>query len=214
MFRSGHNSDSAFTSNRDTDSCRPDRDRRNITGWVYAGAILVGIWVLAPLVTRFISLAVGDTVTLTLSRPDEISGPHGAEILGLAAQIPVDQLGSGARTAVIGGTALQLVAVLTMLIAVTVVMRSVRPGGELTNATKISSISAVMIAGLIGLIGAHVLTSAGTLACADLYAACSAGRTWDDPLANAFVLAGIGLALVFTLVRSETVARRSAEGLI
>lgn len=204
-----------FRKNRDTDSsCRPDRDRRNIAGWVYAGAILVGIWILAPLVTTIISLAVGDTVTLTLSRPDEISGPHGAEILGLAAQIPVDQLGSGAQTAVIGGTALQLIAVLTMLIAVTVVMRSVRPGGELSNRSKIASISAVVIAGFVGLIGVHVLTSAGTLACADLYVACSAGRTWDDPLANAFFLAGVGLALVFTLVRSETVARRSADGLI
>lgn len=200
---------------RTSDSdCTPDPDRRGIAHWVYAAAILVGIWVLAPLVTRLISLAVGDTVTLTLSRPDEIAGPDGVEILGLAAQIPVDQLGSGARTAIIGGTVLELIAILTMLAVVTVVMLSIRPGGELSNRTKTVSIVMVVIAGLVGLIGVHVLTSAGTLACSDLYAACSAGRTWDDPLANAFPLAGIGLALVFALVRSETAAHRSTEGLV
>lgn len=192
----------------------PDRDRRSIISWVNACSILVGIWILAPMITRLVGLAVDGSVDLTLSRPDEISGPHGVELRGLAADIPVDQLESGARTAIIVGTAVELLVVVTMLIVVTVVMRSMRPGGELRHRTRIVAISVVVVAGLIGLIGSHVLTSAGTLACQDLYGACSAGRTWDDPLTNAFPLAGIALGLMIALVRSETAARRSAEGLV
>lgn len=178
------------------------------------GAILVGLWVLAPMITTFISLAVGDTVTLTLSRPDELTAPAGSELLGLTTQVPVDQLGSAARTGLIAGTVLEFLAVMTMLVAVTVVMRSVRPGGELRNATKVAAIVTVLIAGIVGLIGVNVVTGAGVSACMDLYSTCSAGRTWSNPLSNAFLLAGIGLGLVFALVRSETVARRSAEGLV
>lgn len=194
--------------------CAPDRDRHLITVWVYAGVTAVGIWVLAPMITTFVSLVMRDTVTLTLSRPDDLAGPEGTELLGLTTQIPVDQLGSAARTGIIAGTALELVAVLTMLIAVTVVMRSVRPGRELRNCTKVASIVTVLIAGAIGLIGSQILTAAGVSACMDLYSTCSSGRTWSNPLTNAFPLAGIGLGLVFVLVRSETVARRSTEGLV
>lgn len=201
--------------NRSSDpECAPDSDRRRITGWVYACSILVGIWVLAPMVTRLVALAAGSDVRLTLSRPDGLAGPDGVELRGLAADVPVDQLGSGARTAILVGTVVELLVVFTMLIVVTVVMRSMRPGGELRNGTRIIAISVVVVAGLIGLVGSHVFTSAGPLACQDLYGACSAGRTWDDPMTNAFPLAGIALGLMIALVRSETAARRSTEGLV
>lgn len=197
-----------------TTDCRPDDDRRGVTTWVYICATAVGLWVLAPLITRLISLAVGDSVTLTLSRPDELSGRAGTELLGLTTTVPVDQLGSAATTGVVVGTVLELIAVLVMLAAVTVVMRSLRPGRELGNRTKVVAIIVVLVAGIIGLIGANVLTGAGVSACLELYTSCSAGRTWNDPLTTAFPIAGIALGLVFTLVRSETVARHSAEGLV
>ena len=150
-----------------TNDCRPDADRRGVTTWVYICATAVGLWVLAPLITRLISLAVGDSVTLTLSRPDELSGPAGTELLGLTTTVPVDQLGSAATTGVVVGTVLELIAVLVMLAAVTVVMRSLRPGRELGNRTKVVAIIVVLVAGIIGLIGANVLTGAGVSAWSD-----------------------------------------------
>lgn len=193
---------------------RPDPDRRSIHGWVNAGSILVGLWVLAPLITRMISFLVGDDVRLTLARPDSVTAPDGTELLGLSADVPVDLLGDGARTALILGTVVEVAAIMAMLVVVTVVMRSVAPRRALGTRAKGVSIAVVMIAGLIGFIGSQVVTSAGVFACADLYGSCTGGRTWDDPLSNAFLLAGIGLALVFALVRSESVARHDAEGLV
>lgn len=191
-----------------------DPDRSSIIKWVNVVALLVGIWILAPMITTLISVFSSGSVRLAISPPDELDAPAGVDIRALASDVPVDQLGSGARTALIGGTVIQLLTILVMLVAVTVAMRSVRPGHELSNRTKVVAIVVVFLAGFVGLIGTHVVTSAGVLACSDLYEACSAGRTWDDPLTMAFPLAGIGLGLVFALVRSETVARRNAEGLV
>lgn len=191
-----------------------DKDRRAIFTWVFAISALVGLWVILPMIQTFISLATHGEVDLTLSRPDQLSGPDGASITGVAAAIPVDVLGDGARTALIIGTALQLAVVAVMLLTVDVVLRSMRRDRMLTNRTKVVAMAVVILTGFVGLVATHVVTSAGVLACQDLYGTCSEGRTWDDPMTNAFPLVGIGLALVFALVRSESVARRESEGLV
>lgn len=191
-----------------------DKDRRAIYNWVFAIAVLVGIWVIAPMISTFIALATSGRVSLTMSRPDEVTGPEGVEITGLAADIPVEALGDSAKMTLTIGTIMQFVVVLIMVIIVDLVLRRLRPGRTLTNRTKVSAMAAVIIAGIVGLIAMNIVTSAGVHACQAIYESCSDGRTWDNPMTTAFPLVGLGLALVMALARSEFVARTDSEGLI
>jgi len=199
---------------RTTDTDPTEKDRRSATQWLWVVATLAGIWALSPLVSTLISLATGDHVTLPLSPPETLPRPGDVEYRSLHASVPADAIGDSAATFLGWGTALQALAVLVMLVVVTMVGNSMRPGRTLAGRRAIVLAVVAVAASAVGLVGTNLVAVAGTDACEQLYGACVQNDGWNDPLARVFQVTGLALAGLIALVRSETRARTATEGLV